>query len=79
MARWLGLTESIILLTLVLDVKQREMMMSNETEVPGPKKNRRKSGVADRRNQQNVRRSDSRVVTVTTERRQRPDRRKKDQ
>jgi hypothetical protein len=55
------------------------MMMSKETEVPGPKKDRRKSGVADRRDPQTTRRSDSRVVTVTTPRRKNPDRRKSDQ
>lgn len=53
--------------------------MPKENEVPGPKKDRRVSGVADRREPQDDRRSDSRVVTVTTQRRQRPNRRKKGQ
>lgn len=52
-------------------------MMPKDKEVTGPKKDRRESGVADRRDPQDDRRSDGRVVTVTTQRRRRPDRRKK--
>ncbi len=74
--RWVALTDWVYLLTLSRDGKQRDKMMSNETEVPGPTKERRKSGVADRRDPKGQRRSDGRVVTVTTQRRQRRDRRK---
>ena len=49
--------------------------MSNENEVSGPQRERRKN-IADRRNPANDRRSPDRVVTHTDSRRKTPDRRK---